>query len=112
MPTLEKIDVALATLSLKHGVGTCKTNPGVQHYVLIPDYDEEFVADDTDYFTFENVNIEFYLDDNYRSIVKTARTLLKAAGIFVLDGHYVEFDQNAKLHHYALPVVGEVEEET
>ena len=108
MPTLETIDAALAPLKLKHGVGTCTVNPTVDHYVLVPDYENPFEADNGDYFTDEHVNIEFHLGDNYRATITSAKSLLQAAGIVVLESRYVEYEKDAQKHHYLLAVFGRV----
>ena len=106
MPTLETIDTALAPLKLKHGVGTCTVNPTVDHYVLVPDFEKPFEADNGDYFVDEHVNIEFYLGGNYRNAVNSAKSLLKAAGIVVLESRYVEFETDTQKHHTTLAVFG------
>jgi hypothetical protein len=108
LPTLETIDAALAPLALKHGVGVCAADPSADHYVLVPDYERSFEADNGDYFVDEHVNIEFYIGGDYRPAVRSAKTLLKAAGLFVLDGNYIGYETDTKRHHYALPVVGRV----
>ena len=106
MPVLEAIDLALAPLKLKHGVGLFTGDPSTDHYTLVPEYDHAFDADNDALLTDEHVNIEFYLGGDYRIAVQAAKTLLKAAGVFVLDGRYVEYETDTKKHHYALPVIG------
>ena len=106
MPVLETIDAALAPLKLKHGVGRFVGNPTDDHYILVPDYDRVFDADNDTYLTDEHVNIEFYLAGDYRVTVQSAKALLKAAGLFLQDGQYVAFEPDTKQHHYALPVIG------
>lgn len=68
-------------LNLKHGVGICVVNPTVDHYVLVPDFERAFEADNDDYVVDEHVNIEFYLGDNYRNVIASAKLLLRAADI-------------------------------
>ena len=106
MPTLESIDAALAPLKLKHGVGMFTGNPAADHYVLVPDYEKPFEADNDDYFTDEHVNVEFHLGGNYRLAVASAKSLLKAAGIPVLESRYVEYEQDTQKHHCLLAVFG------
>ena len=106
MPTLETIDAALAPLKLKHGVGICTVNPTVDHYVLMPDYEKPFEADNGDYFVDEHVNIEFHLGDHYRATIASAKSLLQATGIVVLESRYVEYEKDAQKHHYLLAVFG------
>lgn len=106
MPVLEAIDVALAPLKLKHGVGLFLGDPACDHYTLVPDYERAFDADNDVYLTDEHINIEFYLGGDYRTVVRSAKTLLKSASLFVQDGQYVEFEKETKKHHYALPVIG------
>ena len=108
MPTFETIDAALAPLSLKHGVGVCEGSPKADHYVLVPDYDRAFEADNDALLTAEHVNVEFYLGGDYRTAVLSAKALLKSAGLFVLDGQYIGYETDTKKHHYALPVIGRV----
>ncbi|MEA4914567.1 MAG: hypothetical protein VB061_08350 [Christensenella sp.] len=106
MPVLEMIDAALAPLKLKHGVGICVVNPTVDHYVLVPDYERVFEADNDDYVVDEHVNIEFHLGDNYRALIASAKALLYAADIVVLESRYVEYDKETQKHHYTLAVFG------
>ena len=106
MPVLETIDAALAPLKLKHGVGTCTVNPTVDHYVLVPDYEHSFEADNVDYVVDEHVNIEFHLGDDYRAKVASAKALLKAAGIVVVESRYVEYEKETQKHHTSLAVFG------
>lgn len=106
MPVLETIDAALAPLKLKHGVGTCTVNPTVDHYVLMPDYEHSFEADNVDYVVDEHVNIEFHLGDDYRAKVASAKALLKAAGIVVVESRYVEYEKETQKHHTSLAVFG------
>ena len=108
MPTLETIDTALAPLNLKHGVGICVVNPTVDHYVLVPDYERAFEADNDDYVVDEHVNIEFHLSGNYRSVIALAKALLKAVGIVVLESRYVEYEKDTQKHHYTLAVLGRI----
>lgn len=108
MPTLETIDTALAPLNLKHGVGICVVNPTVDHYVLVPDYERAFEADNDDYIVDEHVNIEFHLGDNYRTVIASAKLLLKAADIVVLESRYVEYEKESQKHHYTLAVLGRI----
>ena len=108
MPVLETIDAALAPLNLKHGVGVCTVSPAVDHYVLVPDYERGFEADNDDLYTDEHVNIEFYLGGNYRTALSSAKSLLKAAGITVLESRYVEYENETQKHHTALAVFGRV----
>lgn len=108
MPTLESIDAALAPLKLKHGVGMFTGNPAVDHYVLVPDYEKPFEADNDDYFVDEHVNVEFHLGGNYRATIASAKSLLKAAGIPVLESRYVEYEQDAQKYHTTLAVFGRV----
>ena len=90
MPVLETIDAALAPLKLKHGVGICVVNPSVDHYVLVPDYERSFEADNDDSIVEEHVNIEFHLGDNYRAVIASAKALLRAANLtFVVSGVFV-----------------------
>ena len=106
MPVLETIDAALAPLKLKHGVGNCVVNPSVDHYVLVPDYERSFEADNDDYVLDEHVNIEFHLGDNYRAVIASAKALLKEAQITVLESRYVEYEKETQKHHYLLAVFG------
>ena len=106
MPVLETIDAALAPLKLKHGVGICVVNPSVDHYVLVPDYERTFEADNDDYVVDEHVNIEFHLGDNYRAVIASAKSLLKAADIVVLESRYIEYEKETQKHHYLLAVSG------
>ena len=106
MPVLETIDAALAPLKLKHGVGICAVSPTVDHYVLVPDYEKAFEADNADYVVDEHVNIEFHFTGNYRTTIASAKALLQAAGIVVLDSRYVEYEKDAQKHHYSLAVFG------
>ena len=106
MPVLETIDAALAPLKLKHGVGICTVNPSADHYVLVPDVERGFEADNDDLFVDEHVNIEFYLSGNYRTALSSAKSLLKAAGIVVLESRYVEFETDTQKHHTTLAVFG------
>ena len=108
MPTLETIDTALAPLNLKHGVGICVVNPSVDHYVLVPEYERAFEADNDDYIVDEHVNIEFHLSGNYRSVIASAKALLKAVGIVVLESRYVEYEKDTQKHHYTLAVLGRI----
>lgn len=108
MPVLEAIDAALAPLNLKHGVGVCLCDPMQDRYVLVPDYDRVFEADNDDYVVDEYVNIEFYLGGDYRVAITSAKSLLKAAGIVVVEGRYVVFEKETKKHHYTLAVFGRV----
>ena len=108
MPILETIDAALAPLNLKHGVGICVVNPTVDHYVLVPDFERAFEADNDDYVVDEHVNIEFYLGDNYRNVIASAKLLLRAADIVVLESRYVEYEKDAQKHHYTLAVLGRI----
>lgn len=108
MPTLETIDAALAPLKLKHGVGTYAGNPATDHYVLVPDYEKPFEADNEEYILDEHVNIEFHLGGNYRTAVASAKSLLKTAGIAVLESRYVEYEPDAQKHHYLLAVFGRI----
>lgn len=108
MPTLETIDSALAPLNLKHGVGICVVNPTIDHYVLVPDYERAFEADNDDYIVDEHVNIEFHLGDNYRTVIASAKSLLRAADIVVLEGRYVEYEKDTQKHHYTLAVFGRI----
>ena len=106
MPTLETIDAALTILNLKHGVGLYLGSPTIDHYVLVPDYERAFEADNDDYVVDEHVNIEFYLGDNYRNVIASAKALLKAVGIVVLESRYVEYEKDTQKHHYTLAVFG------
>jgi hypothetical protein len=106
LPVLETIDTALAPLKLKHGVGICVVNPSVDHYVLVPDYERAFEADNDDYVVDEHVNIEFHLSDNYRAVITSAKFLLKAAEITVLESRYVEYEKETQKHHTTLAVFG------
>jgi len=106
LPTLETIGAALSPLSLPHGEGVFQGSPAVDHYVLVPDYDQGYEADNDDLFTDEAANIEFYIGGDYRPLVKLARAYLKAAGLSVMDGQYVGYDAETKKHHYALTVIG------
>ena len=108
MPTLESIDAALAPLKLKHAVGMFAGSPAADHYVLVPDYERGFEADNDDLFVDEYVNIEFHLGGDYRAKVASAKSLLKAAGIGVLESRYVEYEKDAQNHHITLAVVGRV----
>lgn len=108
MPTLETIDAALTTLNLKHGVGLFIGSPTVDHYILVPDYERSFEADNDDYVTDEHVNIEFHLGEGYRATIASAKSLLKAAGIVVLESRYVEYEKESQKHHYTLAVFGRV----
>lgn len=108
MPVLETIDAALAPLKLKHGVGIYIGNPTVDHYILVPDYERSFEADNLDYVVDEHVNIEFHLGDDYRTVIASAKALLHAADIVVLESRYVEYEKDAKKHHYTLAVFGRV----
>ena len=108
MPVLETIDAALAPLKLKHGVGMYAGSPSVEHYVLVPDYERSFEADNEDYIVDEHVNIEFHLGDTYRATVASAKALLKAADIVVVESRYVEYEKDAQKHHYTLAVFGRV----
>ena len=106
MPTLETIDTALVPLNLKHGVGICVVNPTVDHYVLVPDYERAFEADNDDYVVDEHVNIEFHLGDNYRTVIASAKALLRAADLVVLESRYVEYEKDTQKHHTLLAVFG------
>ena len=106
MPVLETIDLALAPLKLKHGVGICVVNPTIDHYVLVPDYERAFEADNDDFVVDEYVNIEFHLSDNYRAVIASAKFLLKAAEITVLETRYVEYEKETQKHHTTLAVFG------
>ena len=106
MPVLETIDAALSPLKLKHGVGVCTVNPSIDHYVLVPDRERGFEADNDDLFVDEHVNIEFHLGDNYRTVIASAKSLLKAADIVVLESRYVEYEKETQKHHYLLAVFG------
>ena len=106
MPILETIDTALAPLNLKHGVGICVVNPIIDHYVLVPDYERAFEADNDDYVVDEHVNIEFHLSDNYRAVVASAKSLLRAADIVILENRYVEYEKETQKHHTLLAVFG------
>ncbi len=106
MPVLETIDAALAPLKLKHGVGVTGSNPVVSHYVLVPDFESEFEADNEAYFTNEHVNIEFYIEGDYRAIIQSAKSLLRAADIVVLESRYIEYEKETQKHHYLLAVFG------
>ena len=106
MPVLETIDAALAPLKLKHGVGSCTASPAVDHYVLVPDMERGFEADNEDLYTDEHVNIEFHLGGNYRTLIASAKALLKAADIVVLESRYVEYEIDAQKHHTTLAVFG------
>lgn len=108
MPTLETIDAALTILNLKHGVGLYLGSPTVDHYVLVPDFERAFEADNDDLFIDEHVNIEFYLGDNYRTVIASAKLLLKAADIVVLESRYVEYEKDTQKHHYTLAVLGRI----
>ena len=108
MPTLETINTALTTLNLKHGVGLYAGNPTVDHYILVPDYERPFEADNDDLFVDEHVNIEFHLGDDYRATIASAKSLLKAAGIAVLESRYVEFEKEPQKHHYTLAAFGRI----
>ena len=108
MPVLETIDAALAPLKLKHGVGLYIGSPTVDHYVLVPDYERSFEADNEDYLLDEHVNIEFHLGGNYRTLIASAKALLKAADIVVLESRYVEYETDAQKHHTTLAVFGRV----
>ena len=106
MPVLETIDAALTTLNLKHGVGLFIGSPTVDHYILVPDYERSFEADNDDYVTDEHVNIEFHLGDNYRAVIASAKALLRAVDIVVLESRYVEYEKDTQKHHYTLAVFG------
>ena len=106
MPVLETIDTALAPLKLKHGVGVTGSNPAVSHYVLVPDFEKGFEADNDDYITDEHVNIEFFIEGDYRAIITSAKALLRAADIVVLESRYVEYEKDTQKHHYTLAVFG------
>lgn len=106
MPVLETIDTALAPLKLKHGVGICVVNPTIDHYVLVPDYERAFEADNDDYVVDEHINIEFHLSDNYRAVIASAKALLKATQITVLESRYIEYEKETQKHHYLLAVFG------
>jgi len=111
LPTIETIHAALSPLSLPHGEGVFNGSPSADHYVLIPDYDQSYEADNDDLFMDESVNIEFYIGGDYRPFVKSARAYLKANGLSVMDGQYVEYDEETKKHHYYLTVIGREMEE-
>lgn len=106
MPVLETIDAALTPLKLKHGVGVTGSNPAISHYVLVPDFESEFEADNEAYITNEHVNIEFYIVGDYRAIVASAKSLLRAADLAVLESRYVEYEKETQKHHYLLAVSG------
>lgn len=106
MPVLETIDLALAPLKIKHGVGICVVNPTIDHYVLVPDFERAFEADNDDYVVDEHVNIEFHLGDNFRAMIASAKSLLRAADIVVLESRYVEYEKETQKHHYTLAVFG------
>lgn len=106
MQVLETIDAALAPLKLKHGVGVYPGSPAVDRYVLVPDHERPFETDNDDLFVDEHVNIEFHLGDDYRAKIASAKALLKAAGIAVLESRYVEYEQDAQKHHTTLAVFG------
>ena len=108
MPVLETINSALAPLNLKHGVGICVVNPTVDHYVLVPNFERAFEADNDDYAVDEHVNIEFHLGDNYRTVIASAKALLRAADIVVLESRYVEYEKETQKHHYLLAVLGRI----
>lgn len=105
MQTLETINTALAPLNLAHGTGAFTGSPSVDHYVLVPDFDTSMSADNTDYIQESHVNIEFYIAGEYRTIVANARAYLKAAGLSVMDGQYVEFEPETSKHHYFLSII-------
>ena len=50
--------------------------------------------------------IEFHLGGNYRLAVASAKSLLKAAGIPVLESRYVEYEQDTQKHHCLLAEFG------
>lgn len=106
MSVLETIDLALAPLKLKHGVGNCLVNPTVDHYVLVPEFERGFEADNDDYVIDEHVNIEFHLGDNYRTVIASVKALLRAADIVVLESRYVEYEKDTQKHHTLLAVFG------
>ena len=106
MPALETIVAALAPLKLKHGVGSCTENPSIDAQGIVPDIERGFEADNDDLFVDEHVNIEFYLSGNYRTALSSAKSLLKAAGIVVLESRYVEFETDTQKHHTTLAVFG------
>jgi hypothetical protein len=106
LPVLETIDAALAPLKLKHGVGICVVSPTVDHYVLVPDYERGFEADNDDYVVDEHVNIELHLGANYRTVIASAKSLLRAADLVVLESRYVEYEKDTQKHHYLLAVSG------
>lgn len=109
MAMLETIKTALSTLSLDHGknvVGYFDGSAALDHYVIVPDFDDSHEADNGDYIPFSYANIEFYIAGDYRSKVASARTLLTTAGISVLEGKYVEYDTDTDKHHYYLSVKG------
>lgn len=81
-------------------------NPSVDHYVLVPDVERGFEADNDNLFVDEHVNIEFYLAGNFRTTITSAKSLLKTAGIVVLESRYVEYEQETQKHHTTLAVFG------
>lgn len=111
MPTIETIHAALSPLLLPHGEGVFRGSPDVDHYVVVPDYDEGYEADNDDLFTDEYMNIEFYTGGDYRTAAKLAKGYLKAAGLSIVKGKYVEFDEETNKHHYYLSVIGREMEE-
>ncbi len=109
MDLIETIVSALAPLSLDHGknvVGYFDGGATLDHYVVVPDYDESVDADNDEYIAFSHANIEFYIAGDYRPKIASAKTYLKTAGIAVLESKYVEYDEAVKKHHHYISVNG------
>lgn len=105
MALSETIYTALSSMTNRE-VGAWTGSPGVNHVVIVPDYMHHFPADNDDYVSEEYFNLEFYISGDYRAVVSTAKTALKAAGLVIDEERYQGFEPDTKQHHYTLTVIG------
>lgn len=106
MPVLETILIALSSLSVPAAIGMHAGSPKASHIVVVPDYESEFEADNDALYVDEHANLEIYVSGDHRPLVASVKAAIKAAGLVVGQGQYVEYDATNETHHYTLPVTG------
>jgi hypothetical protein len=105
MNIITTITTALASLDVPMAVGIYEattTYPDA-YIVITPLYEvNEDIADDTDASETHGADVGLYIKGDYTATKNTAKTSLKSAGLFIVEGRYIGFENG--YHHYSISV--------
>lgn len=103
MEAIETIMAALSAVTPSPVTGSWTGDPNADHIVVTPLYETTTLeADNASTWVEDLADVHLYTAGNYIPLKKSVLAALSAAGLFIDDRRYIEYNTGTKLHHYAI----------